>query len=73
MFDQHFDVAYRLKTFSEKEGEIASMSVKECHCYSDTSDIHYIFTDLFERHKGENVSGLEVLRVVPLAATSVAP
>lgn len=60
---KHFMVDYLLNTFEQKEGETVNEKEEVRQWESETDDLRYLFTDLLEHHKMENLKGLKILKI----------
>lgn len=55
-----FKVSYALKTYVVIDGDVFVLPDQYEQIETDSNDLHYAFLDISEKHKGENVLGLEI-------------
>lgn len=60
---KHYKVDYLLNFFTQKEGHIVSETEEIRQHESDTDDMRYLFTDLLELHRLENLKGIKIIKV----------
>ena len=60
---QQYNVHYKINLYHEVEGTLVDEIVKEKILQSDTNDLRYLFTDIIDLHKGDNISGVQILNV----------
>lgn len=60
---KNYKVDYLLYTYTQKEGEMVAENEEKRQMKSDTDDLRYLFTDLLDMHRLENLKGLKILKI----------
>lgn len=58
-----FKVDYMLNFYQQQEGELVSESEEIRQVESETDDIRYLFTDLLDMHRMDNLKGLKIIKI----------
>ena len=61
---KNYKVDYLLYTYIQKEGQTVAESEEIRQVKSDTDNLKYLFTDLLDMHRLENLKGLKILNRV---------
>ena len=59
-----YKVFYALKTYVVVEGDVYVLPDQHEEIETNSDDLHYAFLDISEKHKAENVLGLEIRSIV---------
>jgi hypothetical protein len=54
-----------MNAFTYIDGEIQELKAVEQTHETDTNDLRYVFIDLTEKHKTDNLLGIKILSVTP--------
>lgn len=61
---QKFKVSYELHTYHLEAGEFTPLPKESCEIETDTNDMQYLFIDISELHRNDNVFGLKITQIM---------